>query len=80
MGDILDLWRAWHEEGVDVITKKEDHSMKWCASLTAVEVKWYNWSCFVTDHIVAKLDENMDQVRVTLQKMDGEKGGAKKSQ
>jgi hypothetical protein len=34
---------------------------------------------FIIDHIVKKEDGNMYQVRVTLQQMDGEKGGEKNS-
>jgi hypothetical protein len=50
--------------------------MKGHASWTATEVRHYNRLCFIIDHIVEKVDGNMDRVRVTLQQMDDEKGGA----
>jgi hypothetical protein len=51
-GNVSDLWKAWHEEGVDVITKYGEHSKKWLATWTAAEVKQYNRLRFIIDHIV----------------------------
>jgi hypothetical protein len=31
-GNVSDLWKAWHEEGVDVITKYGEHSKNWRAT------------------------------------------------
>jgi hypothetical protein len=53
-GDVSDLWKAWHKEGVDVITKYKDHSMNWCATWKDAEVKQYNQLRFIVDHIVEK--------------------------
>jgi hypothetical protein len=53
--------------------------MKWCAAWTDAEMKQYNRLRFIIDHIVEYVDGNMDQVRVILQQMYGEKGGAKLS-
>jgi hypothetical protein len=38
-GNVSDLWKAWHEEGVDVITKCGYHSKKRRATWTAEEFK-----------------------------------------
>jgi hypothetical protein len=78
-GDVSDLWKAWHEEGVDVITKYGEHSKKWRATWDAAEVKQYNRLCFIIDHIVEQVGRNMELVSATLKKMDGEKGGSKLS-
>jgi hypothetical protein len=51
-GNVSDLWKAWHEEGVDVITKCGEHLKKWRATWTAAEVKQYNWLRFTIGHIV----------------------------
>jgi hypothetical protein len=29
-GNVSDLWKAWHEEGVDVIIKCGENLKKWC--------------------------------------------------
>jgi hypothetical protein len=78
-GNVSDLWKAWHKEGVDVITKCGEHSKRWCATWTAAEIKQYNRLRFIIDHIVKQLGGNMDLVNATLKQMDGEKGGAKLS-
>jgi hypothetical protein len=73
-GNVSDLWKAWHEEGVDVITKCGEHSKKWCATWTAAEVKQYNRLRFIIDHnIVKKVGGNMDLVTATLKQTYGEK-------
>jgi hypothetical protein len=38
-GNISDLCKAWHEEGVDVIKKFGEHLKNWRATWTAAEVK-----------------------------------------
>jgi hypothetical protein len=78
-GNVSDLWKAWHEEGVDVITKYGEHSNKWHATWTAAEVNQYNRLHFIIDHILEEVGGNMDLLTATLRQMDGEKGGAKLS-
>jgi hypothetical protein len=78
-GNVSDLCKAWHEEGVDVITKCGEHSKKWRATWTAEEVNQYNRLRFIIDHIVEEVGGNMDLLPATLKQMDGEKGGAKLS-
>jgi hypothetical protein len=73
------LWKAWHKEGVDVITKCGEHSKKWRATWTAAEVNQYNRLRFIIDHIVEEVGGNTDLLTATLIQMDGEKGGAKLS-
>jgi hypothetical protein len=74
---IGDLWKAFHEEGVDIITEYGDHSNKLCATWTAAEVKHYNRLHFIIYHIVEQLVGNMNLASALLKHMDGEKGGAK---
>jgi hypothetical protein len=76
-GNVSNLWKSWHEEGVDVITKCGEHSKKWLATWTAAEAKKYNWQRFIIDHIVKQVGGNMNLVTATLKQMDGEKSGAK---
>jgi hypothetical protein len=71
------LWKAWHEEGVDLITKCGEHSKKWHDTWTAAEVKEYNRLRFIIDHIVEQVGGNMDLVTSMLKQMDEEKGEAK---
>jgi hypothetical protein len=78
-GNVSDLWKAWHKEGVDVITKYREHSKKWCVTWTAAEVKQYNRLCFIIDHIVEQVGGNMDLVSAMLKQMGGEKGEEKLS-
>jgi hypothetical protein len=75
-GNVYDLWKAWHGEGVDVITKCGEHSKKWRATWTAAEVNQYNRLRFIIDHIVEQVGGNMDLVTAKLKQMDEEKGGA----
>jgi hypothetical protein len=46
-GNVSDLWKAWNEEGVDVITKCGEHLKKWRATWTAAEVNQYNRLRFI---------------------------------
>jgi hypothetical protein len=39
VGNVSALWKAWHEETVDVITKNKHHSEKWSAYLKLAELK-----------------------------------------
>jgi predicted phosphodiesterase len=61
-GNVSDLWKAFHKEGVDVITRCGDHSKKWRATWTVVEAKQYNRLRFIIDHIVEQVAGNMDLV------------------
>jgi hypothetical protein len=76
-GKVSNLWKAWREEGVDVITKYGEHSNTWCVRWAATEVKHYNRLRFIIDHIVEQVGVNMDLVNAMLKQIDGEKGGEK---
>jgi hypothetical protein len=45
--NVSDLWKSWHQEGVDVITKCGERSKKWRATWTAADVKQYNRICTI---------------------------------
>jgi hypothetical protein len=72
--NVSDLWKAWHEEGVYVITNNGEHSNTWRATWTAADIKQYNGLCFIIDHIVEQVGGNMDLVTATMKQMDEEKG------
>jgi hypothetical protein len=78
-GNVSDLWKAWHEEGVDVIKKCGEHWKKWRATCNTSEVNHYNRLSFIIDHIVEEVGGNTDLLTATLIQMDGEKSGVKLS-
>jgi hypothetical protein len=45
-GVVSNLWKSWHGEGVDVITKNKDHSMKWCEFQSRGILRGSNYEMF----------------------------------
>jgi hypothetical protein len=67
VGNVSELWNAWHEEGVYAITKNKHHSDKCRASWKPADVKQFSRLCFIIDHILCKADGNWDNIPRTLQ-------------
>jgi hypothetical protein len=74
VGNVSDFWKAWHEEGVDVITKCKDHSSKWRASWKPAEVKQFSRLRFIINLAFLRAKGHMDDIPRVLQELDAEKG------
>jgi hypothetical protein len=79
VGNVSELWKAWPEEGVDVITKNKHHSEKWRAYWKPAEVKQFSCLRFIIDHILCKEEGNRDNIPRVLQELDAKKDKAKLS-
>jgi hypothetical protein len=66
------LWKAWHEEGVDVITK-------WRASWKPAEVKQFSRLRSTVNLNFLKAKGSMDNIPRVLQELDAEKSKVKLS-
>jgi hypothetical protein len=73
------LWKAWHEEGVGVITKCKDHAPNWRASWKPAEVKQFSCLQFSVDLTFLKAKGKMDNIPRVLQELDAEKDKVKLS-
>jgi hypothetical protein len=79
VGNLSELWKVWHEEGVDVITKCKEHSSNWRASWKPAEVKQFSRLRFIVDLTFFKAKGNMDNIPRVLQELDAEKNRVKLS-
>jgi hypothetical protein len=70
VGNVSEFWKAWQEEGLDVITKCKDHSSKWRASWMPAEVKQFRRLHFIVDHTFLKAEGNRDNIPMVLQDLD----------